>query len=302
MTNTTVQGTSNAALGVLIALAAAISISFSNILAPGVVEAGSNTATLLAFRFISFLLVCSLWMRLSGTSFVLERQHRTACIGAGIGNAVGSAALIASFLYLPISLAILIFYTFPLLTRLGECALNRRQPALFEILCLVGALAGLAICLGFGFDRLNGPGLFFAVAAALSISGTFVLAGHKLKTIQPTLQTFYMGVTGLIITIAFIVTTRSWAPPPLELVPSALMLGASLTYAAAFFAIYKAIGMISASRTAMIMNLEPVLTIGLAILLLQEGLTPHQLFGAAMVITAVVAAQLRPPDEAPQQA
>lgn len=298
MTIPTVTGTPHAALGVLTALAAAISISFSNILAPAVVEAGSNTATLLAFRFVCFLLVCALWMRWTGTSFALERRHRGPCIGAGIGNAVGSGALIASFLYLPISLAILIFYTFPLLTRLGECALHRRWPALYELLCLATALAGLAICLGFGFDRLNAPGLFFAIAAALSISGSFVLAGHRLKTIQPTLQTFYMGVTGLIITLAFIAATRSFAPPQFEPVAVTLMLGASVTYAAAFFAIYKGIGMIGASRTAMIMNLEPVLTIGLAILLLQEGLSPHQLFGAAMVIAAVVAAQLRPPPDA----
>lgn len=302
MTNLSASGTSRAALGVLTALLAAISISFSNILAPAVVESGSNTATLLAFRFVCFLLVCAFWMKLSGTSFVLDRRHRWPCIVAGIGNAVGSGALIASFLYLPLSLAILIFYTFPLLTRLGECALNRRRPAFFEVLCLAGALAGLAICLGFGFDQLNASGLLFAVAAALSISGSFVLAGHRLKTIQPTLQTFHMGVTGLVITLVFILTTRSWAPPPLELVAFTLMLGASVTYAAAFFAIYKGIGMIGASRTAMIMNLEPVLTIGLAIVLLQEGLSPHQLFGAAMVIAAVVAAQLKPPDEAPQQA
>lgn len=300
MTHPMASGTSHAALGVLTALAAAVSISFSNILAPAVVESGSNTATLLAFRFVSFLLVCALWMRWSGTSFVLEHRHRAPCIGAGIGNAVGSGALIASFLYLPLSLAILIFYTFPLLTRLGECAVNRRWPAPFEILCLVGALAGLAICLGFGFDQLNAAGLFFAVAAAFSISASFVLAGHRLKSIQPTLQTFYMGVTGLVITLAFIVTTRSFAPPPFEPVAAALMLGASVTYAAAFFAIYKGIGMIGASRTAMIMNLEPVLTIGLAIVLLQEGLSPHQLLGAAMVIAAVVAAQRRPPPDALQ--
>lgn len=301
MTHTTAPNIQNAPLGLLIALAAAISISFSNILAPAVVASGSNTATLLIFRFVSFLLVCGLWMKLNNSSFVLERPDRIHCVGAGLANTAGSGALIASFIYLPISLAILFFYTFPLLTRLGECLLNRRRPAPVEILCLLGALIGLVICLGFGFDRLNGPGLVFAALAALSIASSFLWAGHKLKSVQPTLQTFYMAVTGLIVTVAFTLTTGSWAPPPPEVIAIAVMAGAALTYAAAFFAIYKGIGMIGASRTAMVMNLEPVLTVGLAILLLQEDLSPHQFFGAALVIAAVFVSQLRPAIETPQQ-
>ncbi len=48
---------------------------------------------------------------------------------------------------------------------------------------------------------------------------------------------------------------------------------------------------IGSARTAMLMNLEPVFTIALAFLVLAEGLSPSQLFGAALVIVAVTLGQ-----------
>jgi drug/metabolite transporter (DMT)-like permease len=295
MTDPSAPNSSDGTLGLLVVLAAATSISFSNILAPIVLDLGSSTPTLLVFRFGCFLAVCGLWLNFRNISFALERGDLAHCAGAGLANTVGSGSLVAAFAFMPVSLVVLIFYTFPLLTRLAECALDRRRPAPFEIACLLAALVGLAICLGIGFGRLNAPGLFFSVLAALGVAGSFLWAGRKLKAVQPTLQTFYMAGTGLLIALVVTFTTDSWALPPFELIAVALMAAAALSFAAAFLGMFAGVQMIGPSRTAMIMNLEPILTVAMAILLLDEDLSPNQFLGAALVIAAIFASQIRPP-------
>lgn len=53
------------------------------------------------------------------------------------------------------------------------------------------------------------------------------------------------------------------------------------------------------SRTAMVMNLEPVMTVGLAIIILEEGLEGNQLLGATLVIATIVATQIKSPQTDP---
>ena len=280
-------------LGFLVALAAAVTISVTNVLVPMVYAVGSNAATLVVLRFGFFLVVCGLWLKWQSITFTLTRAQLKHCAGAGLFYAVGSGALITAFGLMPVSLVILIFYTYPLLTRLIECALDRRLPTLFELACLLAALAGLGLCLGVGLRQLNGPGLAFSSLAALAITGAFLWSGRRLRAVEPPVQTFYMAGMGLIAALAYTVATASWAPPPLETFAISVKAAAVITSAAAFLAMFAGVRMIGASRTAMVMNLEPVLTVALAIALLEETLTTHQFFGAILVVAAVAVAQTR---------
>lgn len=284
--------TSPKALGVLVVLATATTISFSNILAPFVYGLGSNPETLLVFRFACFFMVCGAWLKIRNVSVLVGRRDRIHCLGAGLAYTIGSGSLVAAFAYIPVSLAVLILYTFPLMTRLAESALDRRRPAVSELAWLVMALVGLAICLGVGLDRLNPAGLGFAVLAAMAISCSFVWTGRKLRSVRPTVMTAYMAATGLALALGLAVATNAWALPPPEPMAWGLMAAAALTFAGAFLGMFVGVRLIGASGTAMIMNLEPVLTIVLAIVLLDEDLTVHQFLGAALVVAAVFAAQI----------
>ncbi|MEM7225266.1 MAG: DMT family transporter [Pseudomonadota bacterium] len=292
MTSLNSTKSSGKALGFIVVVAAATSISFSNILAPIVYGLGGNTETLLVFRFGSFLLVCGLWLKVQGISFVLSGRELLHCAAAGLAYTIGSGSLIAAFAFVPVSLAVLIFYTFPLITSLAECALDRRRLALSELACLLAALLGLAICLGIGFGHLNLPGLVFSVLAAVGVATSYLWSGRKLASVQPTLKTFYMAVTGWTLALCLTFGSGAWALPPIELTAMALLAAAALSFAGAFFGMFSGVHRIGASRTAMIMNLEPVITVALAILLLGEALTYYQGLGAALVVAAIFAAQI----------
>lgn len=292
---------SAAALGVMIVLAATVSISLSSILAPMVYENGSNPQTLTVFRFGCFALVCGAWLKLRNTEISLSRRELMHCIGAGVVYTTATGCLTASFAFIPVSLAILILYLFPLLTRLGESLLDRQKPAIAEIACFLVALVGLVICLGAGFGQLNMPGLIFAALAAIGAATSFIWTGRQLPAVQPTLTTFCMAVTGTIVALAFTLGTGAWAPPPAEMIAGIIMAAAALTFAGGFLGMFAGVRIIGASRTALVMNLEPVVTILLALLILQEDLSASQFLGAALVIAAIFAAQKLPAGKAGQE-
>ncbi|MGI9387110.1 MAG: EamA family transporter, partial [Methyloligellaceae bacterium] len=55
----------------------------------------------------------------------------------------------------------------------------------------------------------------------------------------------------------------------------------------ALLAFYGALALLGSTRTSMIMNSEPILTIGLAVALFGEVMAPIQFAGAALVIGAI---------------
>ncbi|WP_419908149.1 DMT family transporter [Hoeflea sp.] len=294
MSDTQLSEQSNATLGLAIVLAATASISVSNVLTPMVYALGTNTETLLFLRLACFLVLCGLWIGLQDISLRIGRPDVLHCIGSGIAYTIGSGSLIAGFFFMPVSLVILIFYTFPLMIRLSESLLDRRPPAPMEVAFLLMAFLGLAICLGIGFERLNPPGLFFSVLAALAVTVSFVWNGRKLKAVPSTVSTFYMAATGFVLILAFAPLAGGLAPPPAHGFAVFIVGATVLTFAGAFLGMYTGVRMIGPSRTGLIMNLEPVLTIALAVLLLDERMSANQLLGAALVIVAIYGSQRLP--------
>ena len=129
------------------------------------------------------------------------------------------------------------------------------------------------------------------MTAALGVAVSFLWTGRKLRHVQPAVTTLYMALSGLLIIIPFTIAGDAWALPQPDYVSWAILSGAVLTFAVAFLAMFSGVGMIGASRAAMIMNLEPIFTIALALLLLSETLGYLQLAGAALVISAIVVSQ-----------
>ncbi len=278
--------------GVALVLLAALSISLTNVSAPFVYDAGGNPQTIIILRNLAFLLLCGLWLKTSGRFRWLERRGQLVCFGAGIAYTCGAAGLLLSLLTLPVSLAILIFFTFPLMTALLESTLDRRLPGLGQIACLFGALAGLAIALEVERFALAPEGVIFAAIGAVGVAISYVWTGRALPGVDSAVMTFHMAITGFVGASLYVMATGSFALPVGGGLGWAALVVAVLGFAVAFFAMFRGVHLIGPARTAMVMNLEPVFTIALAVTLLAETLSDRKLIGAAVVLGAVVASQL----------
>jgi drug/metabolite transporter (DMT)-like permease len=275
-----------------VVLLAALSISLTNVAAPFVYQAGGNPQTILVLRNLAFLLLCGLWLKADGRFRWLDRRGQLVCLGAGIAYTGGAAGLLLSLLTLPVSLAILVFFTFPLMTALLQCALDRRPPGLGQLLSLLAALAGLAVALEIERFAFAPQGVIFAALGAVGVAVSYVWTGRALPGVDSGVMTFHMAITGLVGASLYVAATGSLALPADGGLGWLALLVAVSGFAVAFFAMFRGVHLIGPAPTAMVMNLEPVFTIALAVVLLAEAMSIRKLFGAAVVLAAVVASQL----------
>ncbi len=128
-------------------LLAAFCISLSNVLSPLVYQSGTNVYALLVLRLLVFLGMAGLWIRLRSSHASITVTDRLSCYAAGLVYSIGAGALLGAFAYLPVSFAILIFYTFPFIILLLESLLEQRLPAPLRLACVAVAFVGVALAL-----------------------------------------------------------------------------------------------------------------------------------------------------------
>lgn len=193
---------------------------------------------------------------------------------------------------LPVTLAILLFYTYPLLTaavtaKLGEHRISRRTA-----IALVAAFAGLALVLGVNPDRIDPWGVAAALAASASFTTTLVLTPRLAPTLGAPLRTFLMMSTATAVFAAAANGSGHFAWPDGSVAWLGLA-GLSLFYAAGIVSVFLLLPRLGAVQTAVVLNLEPVVVALIAAATIGERLTPVQAAGAALVVGAVISSQLR---------
>ena len=280
--------------GALLVAAGATLISVTNVVTPAIYQDGGNAITYLMLRFAGFLVLCRLWFLWRRKATALPMRDRLMSYGVGTTYAAGAAGLLGAIAYLPVSLSVLIFYSFPLLTVLYSAVLDRRLPRPFQIFCCLMAFAGLALTLGVSDLVLHPTGLALAAWAAVAMAGAYVWNGRALGHQDSTRVTYHMSVAGLLFAAAVILASGRFALPAGGSTGAWALLAAVICFAGAFFGMFGGIRLIGAVRTATIMNLEPVITVALSVWFLAEALTGLQYLGAALVVTAVLLAQRAP--------
>src|SRR5262245_58082798 len=146
-------------VGTTLALTAAVAFAVSNMSAKVAFDGGSNPLTLAAIRFILPTVVLVVWLRLGGNSLWLSKRDGWIAVGLGAVTAIYSWALLSAIGAIPLSLAILIFYLFPLVATVivGVCGWEKINWT--TIAAIVVAVVGLALALDPRVENYNVPGI-----------------------------------------------------------------------------------------------------------------------------------------------
>ncbi len=252
---------------------------------------GGNVQTVLVARY-GLVLVISLAIVAAGrVSLRLSRAELIAALGSGIVFGAGGLSAIAAYALLPVSLGVLIFYIFPLLTAILEAPLDRRMPSPSQILCLLVALAGIALALELGELDADPRGIAMSALGALGVAIAFVWSGRALGATHPGAVNVFRSLAALGLAVGFGFAVGSGFSVHVGAIAWAAFLVAVLASVLAFITMFAGVERIGATPAAMIMNLEPVVTMGLAAIVLAEPISAMKLAGGAMVIAAVLVSQ-----------
>ena len=207
-----------------------------------------------------------------------------------LGSIFLTTGLLMSVKFIDVSLAILIFCTYPILVLLFSILVDKENISLGIKSLFLLTFLGLFFVLGPSFSNLNSIGVLSAIMASIGAT-TMIIVNQKMsnKSISPIAinifinifnSIFFFCVLFLFFSIDFSITKKSFF---IVLIPS-------FSYAIALFLQLLAIPKIGQSNTALFLYLEPVVAVLGAVILLKEVLNIYQLFGAIIVLSSLALA------------
>ena len=256
---------------------------------------GSNALTILTLRFLAVALVVGLWLRITRGSFAVSSRGLLASALVGVCFISVSGGTLVSVSYIPVNLAVLIFYTYPMMTLLVVRAMERRRPGGAELLAVSLALLGVGLAIQASFEHLNAAGFGFALLAAVGATTTFIVAARALPWMGTTLMSWYACSVAFLGGAALTLGLDAVAIPDTAFGIGLIAVIVTI-FATAVVTMFVGVKLIGPVRSATLLCLEPVTAIFVAVLVLGERLTAGQWLGAVLVAIAMLMAGRRPAD------
>jgi drug/metabolite transporter (DMT)-like permease len=273
--------------GALFVVLSAIGFGALGIFGKAAFAAGASTVTVLFLRFLVAGMLMAVLMSMLRLPWPRGR-HFWILAGMGAVGYVGQAFCYFSALrHATAGLTALLLYLYPSLVTLAAAALGRQRLTLLKAALAVASLFGILLTVA---DGLAGTptGIAFGAGAAV-IYTAYILVGERVtpRTGAIPAGTVVMLASATVFGVATAVEGAHWPVGAAGwLAVAAIALVATVIPIIGFFAGMQRLG---AADTATISTLEPVVTLILAYLILDEKLGLIQALGAGLVIAAVVA-------------
>lgn len=264
------------------------------VLTPLAYRAGADPLPLLSWRFaFAALLLAAVTLTRSRTALKVPRPDLLR-YGALAVTGYGAASICYFFalMHASPSVVAVLLYTYPAMVTIASWFLGLRKPT-WGLGAAVGVtFAGCTLVLDpfGGASGTDALGVVLGLGAAVGYS-SFNLLSHRWLPGRSRLvmMTYTFGIAAVFVALVTLVTGGSLSPAAWE--PQAWMLLVAIVAMPTFGAVVlylEGIRGLGASQAALISTLEPLFTIVLAAVVLNERLSPTQLVGAALVLLGVV--------------
>ena len=270
---------------------AATSFAVSDTLAKLVFAGGGDVLTLALMRGVIGLALLFVFLRVGPP--LKPDSGRTRLIGLALGLLFAAVVygLFEAIALITVPVAVLTYFVYPLLTGIGGFTFGVERLSLKGALAAVVAFLGLALMIGAYPQHLSMLGVAFALGAAVSRAIFLLVARAELQDADPRLTTWHSLVSSTALFALAAAVTVNWQPPH-NAVGWVSVLIVSIATASGILMLYVSTRRIGPLRTALIMNLEPLLATLISAPLLGEIITPLQALGGAVMLGALVAFQV----------
>jgi drug/metabolite transporter (DMT)-like permease len=273
-------------------LIAAVSFGFADVATKVTLHAQADVLTMALFRGLIGVPLLMLWLARGAKPLPLTMPALRLSLFIGLLFAGNVFFLFKAIEVMEVPVAILTYFTYPLLTGLAAAAFGIERLGFAGLAAALAAFAGLALMIGAHPGGVALTGIAFALASSSTRVVILLLTRARLQGADPRMITLWSLAAATAVFVVAALVTANWQPPVTGVGWFALI-GSSVAMAIAVLMIFISTASIGPFRTALFMNLEPLLaTIGSAFVL-GEVITPVQALGGAVMIAALVAFQLR---------
>ncbi|CAN1527239.1 RhaT Permeases of the drug/metabolite transporter (DMT) superfamily [Rhabdaerophilaceae bacterium] len=250
-------------------------------------QAGMAGADLIAWRAVLFLPILVVAALVTGERLALRPAERAPTARLAISASLTATFYLSSVDHLPVPIAVVLFYMFPLFIILLSSRIDGKRISAVQMGVFATAFVGLVVAVGPSLAGLSPYGIALAGAAAIACAFMFIFAGRVDNA--PIRNAFWtqlvMGPVALLFTLTQggpVSISVFWAAP----IAIAI---AMLAYCAAYIFQLMASARISADRAGLLFLFEPVTAVACAGLWLGETLSPLQIGGVVLILMALAA-------------
>jgi len=246
---------------------------------------------MVALRGLIVLPVMYIWLHMRPPLFRHSRRQRWIAWGIGLLFAGTQYGLFMAISLLPVSIAILAYFAYPLLTGIGGGITGVDRLGWPALLTALAAFLGLSLMLGAEYRSLSGLGIMWALIAAGLRAVSLLMTRAYLHGTDARVTTWYSMVPSTLLFVIVVVVAGDWHVPHSTVGWTAFAASGACSTLSTLL-VYVSTNRVGPFRTAFIMNLEPLVTTLLSLLLLHEILTPTQTMGAVVMLVSLGAFQL----------
>ena len=249
------------------------------------------------FRTSMLALVFAIVTAALGLKVNVPKGAMPGLVAQAASTAVISIAYLASVEFIPVGLAVIIFFTFPVIILITAPLVEGTVPGWGRTAIAMLAFCGLVLAIGPGFDALDWRGIALASSAAIGGVVQFYSGRALSARLSPVVFSF---LGHLMIWPVSLAVALWWSGGVLRFFPGggatglgyAALFGLGTIYVVNYFVHMQSLSFAPASVVAPFFNLEPVTTTLVAAFLLGERLSANQYAGGGLVLVALIAAGL----------
>lgn len=273
--------------GLATAFLSPLFLGFAPVLGKLAYQGGSDPFTVAATRTVmAAALLWAVYLLFFRKYIYIYPAGLLGCMLVGTVNGIGSLFYYNGLSYVDASVAQLLNATYlifvVILSHLGGHPITRRT--LLRLL-----LAGVAIALLTGgvAGRISWIGAGFMIANALLFAGTFVLSQRVLYEMpSPTVALYVITTMAVVVVMARLVYRLEWIPQTAEAVGAIAALG--LTTALSRLTLFMGIKKLGSLQTVFLGIFETAVALVMALVFLQEQLTPVQWIGVGVLVASLM--------------
>lgn len=252
---------------------------------------GLKAADVLLLRYLFAVVILLMMIKARGQSLRVSRRRIGPVMALGLIMGLSSLLLFESYNYMAAGIASTMLFVYPLMVALIASLVFRVHIGRLTAICLMLATVGIALLYnGEGGATLSAVGTLLVMLSALSYAIYLVWVNRAGFSDIPTLTlTFYMILSGTAIFIVQQLISPSFRLPSTPMLWGCAIALGLLPTAVSLVCTTVALQNIGATPTAILGALEPLTAIIVGVTLFGETLTPRDVTGLALILTAVTA-------------
>ena len=278
-------------LGIALALLAGTSLACITSFASLSYGHGMEPLTLILLRGLIAAVVMFGVIRVLNEPLFQDRKGIKFSIKLGVALSMVGFGYMSAVAHISPGLAVAILYLFPIIVLLADTLRARTLPPGMTILAFGIALIGIITCVGVG-GPIAPEGIILALIASLGMAAFLIVSADASR------HGYSAGIAvwGNLIIVVFAAFILLWRyvfsdaelSPPLDSTGLMATIAASLLYALGIMFSVFAVRYAPASLVALIMNIEPIMTLLAARIVVDEHLTGTQYLGMVAAVVGIM--------------